>query len=433
MRAGSFVLAFALLASATNVLPSRAANGALAQGALAHGGAYLVERDPGVAQAAVELWFRAPSNGYDASTPGIAQLAAVAVAAVPLAAGRSLVDFLQAVGGRFSVNVYPDMVAVSATVPASAARRTIATMTAAYFAPTVSDESLKSAQQDAAVLGIERKYSATLAIHDLVFQQLFAGGPAHQSPLPESDAQITAVSSGAVDAFAKRAFRASNALLAVAGNVDLSAIDAVTDGTGGTMDPPYDSRLASSPQDISQNGSVDGIGLAWAGPPIVDEKAATAMDFINDYLFRDDSGTLQRTLDAAGSSTALSGQFVTLHDPGVMVVTISGPNADAARTSVLAAIASLDRPMDAPTFAAAQQAFVYHCLSDAQTPQAAADNLGWYGTQGNAAYAPGIPDGTYVRDALALDSDYVAGIVRRYLKTPVVVRLVTATAKGSAS
>ncbi|HEY5258507.1 MAG TPA: hypothetical protein VIJ12_09045 [Candidatus Baltobacteraceae bacterium] len=431
MRAGCIALAFALLASALGALPARAADATLLQGALPHGGTYFLQRDPEVAGAAVELWFRAPSDGYDGATPGIAQLAAVSVAAVPLAAGRSLIDFLHSVGGRFFVAVYPDMVSVSAMVPASAARRTIATMTAAYFAPTVNQNALTIAQRDEALLAIERKYSSELALHDVAFQQLFSSGPAHRSPLADSTAPAAAPSLDAIGAFARRAFRGSNALLSVAGNVDVAAFDAVTDGDGpNAIDPPYDSPVDPTPQDLSQTGSVDGIGLAWSGPPISDEKAATALDFVNDYLFDDGTGTLQR--DAASSSTQLTGQFVTLHEPGVMIVTISGPNADAARLRVLAAIAALGQPLDSATFAAAQRAFVYHTLSKSQPLEAAADNVGWYAAQDDAAYAPGNPDGTYLRDARSLDPAYVARIVRTFLKTPIVVRLATA-ANGSPS
>jgi predicted Zn-dependent peptidase len=253
--------------------------------------------------------------------------------------------------------------------------------------------------------------------------------------MPQSASQLSSVPSSAVVAFAQRAFRSSNALLVLTGNVDASAVAAVTDGTPGQMDAPYDSTIAPSPQSVSQNGNVDGIGLAWSGPPITDEKAATAMDFINDYLFRDGTGTVQRALDDAGSSTELAGQFVTMHGPGVMFITIAGADSEKTRASVLAAVDAMSRPLSASTFAAARQSFVYHMFSDAQTPQAAADNLGWYASEGNAAYAPAVPGGDYLQAVAALNPDYVASVARQYLKTPIVVRLVTAAgaAKGTAS
>ena len=71
-------------------------------------------------------------------------------------------------------------------------------------------------------------------------------------------------------------------------------------------------------------GAIDGLGLAWIGPPISDQKAATALDFVADYLFREQTGVVVKALDAKPSDALVVGQFITLHDPGIMVVTIGG-------------------------------------------------------------------------------------------------------------
>ena len=121
------------------------------------------------------------------------------------------------------------------------------------------------------------------------------------------------------------------------------------------------------------------------------------------------------------------GQFVTLHDPGVMVVTIGGDHEKQTEQKVLAALGQLAQPMDPQTFDAAREAFLYHVATDTQTPQERADNLGWYTVEGNLQYAPGIADGNYAKAARDLDPQYVADVVRRYLHNPVVVDLVAAS------
>ncbi len=41
------------------------------------------------------------------------------------------------------------------------------------------------------------------------------------------------------------------------------------------------------------------------------------MDFVADYLFRDETGVVSRALDREQTRRrTLSGQFITLHDPG---------------------------------------------------------------------------------------------------------------------
>lgn len=402
-------------------------------GSLPRGGTYVIYPDTTIGSAAVSLWFRAPGAGYDDRTPGIANLAATAAAVAPLASGRSLYALVHSLGGDLNIEVYPDIVGVEAIVPAAVTSRVVAAITAAYFAPAVDDTAVKTARANAAVLGVQQRYEADTTLHDLLFKQIFANGPAHYPPLPSTVSELTNVSTAQIGDFAKRAFRSQNAMLVMTGNVDPSSINAVTDGSGqGQSDPPIDSPIASSPAAASITGAVGGIGLAWIGPPIADQKAATALDFIADYLFREDTGTVTHALDRGASDASIAGQFITLHDPGVMLVTIAGDREDGARDRVLAAIAALQQPLDPQTFAGAREAFLYHVASDTQTPQERADNLGWYGAEGNLSYAPGILDGSYVASVRSLDPAYVAGIVRRYLQGPIIVNLNAATPQAPA-
>jgi predicted Zn-dependent peptidase len=403
-------------------------------GSLPRGGSYVFYPDTTVGTAAIGLWFRAPGAGYDDATPGIANLAATAAAVAPLASGKSLYALVHTVGGELNIEVYPDIIGIGAVIPASASRRVVAAMTAAYFAPTVDDAAVKTARANAAVLGVQQRYESDTMLHDLLFKQIFVSGPAHYPTLPTTVAQLTSISTTQIRAFAKRAFRAENSVLTLTGNVDLSSVTAVTDGSGpGAMDSPYDSRLSGSFVSTTASGAVDGLGLAWIGPPIADEKAATALDFVADYLFREQTGVVSKVLDQSQSDALVIGQFITLHDPGVMVVTIGGSHEKQTEQHVLDALQALDQPMDARTFAAAREAFLYHVAADTQTPQERADNLGWYSVEGDVQYAPGIVNGNYERVARALDPQYVAEVVRRYLRNPVVVNLTAAPPQKESS
>lgn len=427
MRRAAFAAAILAVASLC-VAPYRSAAAMQELSPLPRGGSYVLDPDPTVGTAAIGLWFRAPGAGYDNATPGISNLAATAAAVAPLASGRSLYKLVHTLGGELNIQVYPDIVGIAAIVPASAARRVVAALTAAYFAPTVDETSVKTARANAAVLGVQQRYESDTTLHDLLFGQIFASGPEHYAPLPTTVTQLTSISTAQVSDFAKRAFRAENGVLTLTGNVDASSVAAVTDGTGGgSMDRPIDSTLAAVPASATSTGAVDGVGLAWVGPPITDEKAATALDFVADYLFREQTGVVTKALDQGKSDALVIGQFITLHDPGVMLVTIGGDHEKQAEQRVLDALTTLQQPMDRQTFEAAREAFLYHVAADTQTPQQRADNLGWYSVEGNLEYAPGIGNGSYERAARTLDPQYVADIVRRYLGKPVVVDLVATT------
>lgn len=395
--------------------------------------AYLLAPDPTLSQAAIDVWFRAPGAGYENETPGIARLSATAAAAARLESGVSLADFVKRVGGRLTINVYPDIVGISISVPASAARRTVAALSAAYFQPAIDDAALKIAQRDVAMLAVSRKYLSDDLLHDALFARLFSSGAAHYPPLPDSVPDVTRIALSDVQAFAKSAFRSSNATITLAGAVDRSLLDAVAAGkSSGGLDEPVRASVANAPATSSTiTGNVSGVGIAWAGPPIADERAATAMDFIADYLFRDGTGTIAKPL--ALSDTYVNGQFITLHDPGVMLVTIGGTDAKAQGAKVVDAINALAKPMDSSTFNAAREAFLYHIAAETQLPIQQADNLGWYAAEGNASYAPSVAASTYWAAASALDPEFVASVVRKYLSKPVVVNLTAAPAKGSST
>lgn len=424
-------LAAAALALMLAPLAASAA-GEPSTGTLPHGGNYTIYRDTTLASAAIDLWFRAPGAGYDAASPGISRLAATAAAAVTLESGKSLVSLIRGTGGRVAINVYPDLVDISASVPATAARRVVAAMSAAYFSPAIDDDALKVARTDVAVLSAQEHYAPDDLLHDALFAQLFASGPAHFAPIPADLADLKAITLEQVRAFAKRAFRSANATFALAGNVDATLLSAVTAGAAGAPDAPIVSTLASAPAGRTIDAAVSGEGLAWTGPPIADERAATALDFVADYLFRDETGVVSKALDPTGDAY-VNGQFITLHDPGVMLVTIGGSKPAGVETQVLSAIAKLSEPLDGASFAAAREAFLYHLASDAQLPTQQADNLGWYWAEGNASYAPSDESSSYWKAARSLDPQFVASIVKKYLAHPVVVRLITTASKEPTS
>ncbi len=412
---------------------SASATPAVQSGALAHGGTYFISVDSAAPVAAVDLWFRAPDDGYDGQTPGLARVAATAAAAAKLASGKTLAEMVTQAGGRLSIEVFPDVVEVGVVVPTSAARRVLASLTAAYFAPGIDDAALHAALTDATVLAVQQQYEADLLAHDLLFARMFASKPANEPPIPLSLTAISHVTLDETKTFAQRAFRASNAFLTLAGDVDPSVLSVVTDGDGaGAPEPPIDATPVSPvPAPSTQPGAEPVVGIAWVGPPISDERAATALDFVADYLFRPNFGLVWRAVDRSGARVDVRGQFVTLHSPGVMLVTLEGSDGESTQTQVLQAVSALRQPMDSAAFAAAREAFIYHLNSDTQAPDEQADMLGWYAAEGAASYAPGGDE--YDRVARSLDPDFIAATVRRYLASPVVVRIVVGASQGGTS
>ena len=404
-------------------------------GRLAVGGTYIVRPLDGPPVAAVELWYRAPSTGFGPSPmTGLARLAAQVVAASKPIVGDSLGKTVADLGGRLSIDVYSDSVSIAATVPADSARDVIKQMTTAYFAPVVTDDGYRSAQRDVAQEALVASFDPETVARNALFAQLFSSGPQHYPEIGTAKG-IAAISESDVRSFAVRAFRSQNAVLVVSGAVDASIGEAAATGRASSDDraePPAVPVVAPAPAPVTESFTEPALGYGWVGPAIGDEAAATAMDFIADYLFRPDAGYVSRQIQEEYPQALVTGQFITLHDPGVMFVVCSGKQIEPLKRVIDAGVEKVQEPMSEDAFASALRAFKYHLLSDLQTPSQMADNFGWYSVEGNPEYAPGAngDDGAYFKRANALTPEFVASVARRYLgKEPAVASLAPPTEK----
>jgi predicted Zn-dependent peptidase len=391
-------------------------------------GTVIVESASGAPVAAVELWYRAPSVGFGPKPiPSLARVAAQTVAGSRPIVGDSLGEAVNRVGGKLAITTYGNSVSISALVPADSARAIVKSMTIAYFSPVVTDAGFKAATGEVATDALFASFDPQTIVRDAVFAQLFVSGPQHYPALGAAK-DIASIPIESVRSFAVRAFRAQNAVLVISGSVDSSVAAAASKGrpsgetadTASTPEPASASELAGPSTPVSKPFEEPGGGYAWVGPPIADERSATAMDFLADYLFRPGSGTVSRDVAARFPNALVSGQFVTLHDPGVLFVSFSGAPVDGLRDSVDRGVAMVRKPLDPALFSRAVEAFEYHLLSDLQTPTELADNFGWYAVEGNLEYAPGANGaaGAYFRAAASLTPEFVAQLAQKYLDKP---------------
>jgi predicted Zn-dependent peptidase len=390
-------------------------------GTLAGGGTYLVRPTAGANVAAIALWYRAPSSGFDSTAvPGLGRVAASAIAASQPVTGTSLAQFVRQTGGRISVTAYPESIAVSVLVPADRAGSAVRALTRSFFAPVLTDAGLGLARRSVLQDGSIRAQSPDAIITDAIYAALFSAGPAKIPPFGVS-AGFASLTLDNVRTYAERAFRPGNAVLVVTGAVDPSVLASALPGREGAKagaESAVPETLTANIAPVRAAGSERGFGLGWAGPPIGSEREATAFDFIADYLFYPEAGTLQRAVRDTGAT--LTGTFVTFHDPGVFLMTASGGDQAAVHTAVDAALRAIREPMSRAAFDAARRTFVYHILSDSGTAQTLADTYGWYAVEGNPEYAPGEggPAGRYLAAAAALTPEFVAATAAKYLDRP---------------
>jgi predicted Zn-dependent peptidase len=101
-------------------------------------------------------------------------------------------------------------------------------------------------------------------------------------------------------------------------------------------------------------------------------------------------------------------------------MTSTGGDQVAVRSAVDTALLAIRRPLAPAAFEAARRQFVYHILSDDETPSALADTYGWYAVEGNPGYAPGEggATGRYLAAAAALTPEFVAATAAKYLDRP---------------
>ncbi|HTJ27394.1 MAG TPA: insulinase family protein [Candidatus Limnocylindria bacterium] len=388
---------------------------------------YAVFPDPAQPAAAIALWYRAPSSGFEGTpVPGFSRLAAATVAASAPITGTPLGRLVAGFGGRLTVAAYPDSVSVTALVPPDRVAQTLRALTGDYFAPVTTQAGFELAQQDVGQDSLYRSYDPEEAIEDALGSSLFGQGPLHDGVMGSPDG-YRAATLDRIKAFAERAFRPSNAILVLSGNVDPAALSAVATREGASQqgaERPIVQQPLRIPSPVSRHGNASGIGLGWVGPPIADESSATALDFISDALFAPDSGSIQKVI--GNRRATVSGRFVTFHDPGIFLVTISGQDAAAVRPLVERALADAAKPMAPAAFAAARAGFIYRMLADLETPDQTAETFGWYSVEGNAAYAPAgnLDRSLYFKNVAALTPKSVAATVARYLGvSPAVVTL----------
>ncbi|MEA2721832.1 MAG: Peptidase inactive domain [Candidatus Eremiobacteraeota bacterium] len=397
-----------------------------ASGVLPSGVAYTLRPDPAQPVAAVALWYRAPAGGFGTTAvPGLSRLAAATVTASTPITGTPLAQLVERWGGRISVAAYPDSVAITVLVPADHTVQTVRAMTGSFFAPVVAADGLLVAQRYATEDAIYRSLAPD-AIEDALGTALFADGPLHDGTIG-SARTVADIKLDRVRSFAERAFRPANAILVLTGNVDRSVLSSVASRAGATQSTaeaaaPQTPRAAPPP--LEREGNLVGTGLGWVGPPITAEADATALDFLADVLFAPKTGTVSKALGTRKAT--VTGKFVTYHDPGVFLVTITGDDAAAARPIVEKAIADAAKPLSAAAFAAARAGFTYRILGQLATPADAADTYGWYTVEGDAAYAPaeGGIQGRYFTLAASLTPATVAQTAAKYLTpAPAVVTM----------
>ncbi len=388
-------------------------------GTLPSGLTYQLRPDPAQPGAAVALWYRAPAAGFGPRPqPGIARLAAATVAGSTPVTGTPLSRVIEHFGGRITVAAYADSVTITALVPPERVADTVRAMTAGYFAPVLSAQGLGQAQQELADDAVYRSFDVQQSLEDLLGESLFAAGPLHDGVVG-TPSGYRGLTLSQVRAYAERAFRPANAILVLTGDVGAAALGAVATRVGASpgVEPPAAEMPRPAPAPLRRTGNVAGIGLGWIGPPIADEAAATALDFVADALFAPGSGSVAKAIGARKAT--VSGKFVTYHDPGLFVVTISGDDAAAVRPLVEAAVAAATTPLAGPAFAQARAGFTYRILASNETPTDLASVYGWYTVEGNPGYAPAeAAGGRYFGLAAGLTPAAVAQTVARYLGPP---------------
>ncbi len=284
-------------------------------------GTAVLQAASGAPVASLELWFRAPSTGFGKEpVVSLARLAAQAVAASKPIVGDSLGEAVSAVGGKLAITVYGDSVAVSALVPANAATAIAKAMTVAYFSPVLTADGLKAAARDVEADAVVAAYDPDVVgpqrhLRAAVLRRAAAlSGPRHRQGNRRDHVRRRAeLRHPRLPRAERRPLRRRGRRRPRCWHPFRAGAPAAADAAA---EAPVASTPATAPAPVTKPFDAAACGFGWAGPPIADERAATTMDFIADYLFRSETGVVARAVAAKFPSASLSGQFVTLNDPG---------------------------------------------------------------------------------------------------------------------
>lgn len=392
-------------------------------------GLTVVARKAGAAPVvALEVWIRCPSNDYDSSRPGIARLAALALLDEKSATSLSLRDATRIAGGQIAISVYYESTEIAILAPSYAAPALLDKLSATVGHAYVDQAAFDSARTRLAAGQVAATEVVDQQLRDALFAQMFASGPLHDSTYGNPKA-LRAMTLQDITRFLGRAYVPASEVVVMVGDQDQNDVMkhvAAFTASGGAQPMP-DSQPApqsGAPFGVrsDQATTVGGVGLGWVGPPIEDERAATAMDFLSDYLTHAGDGVLVKTLAGLDSGADFTGQFITLRKPGVFFLTASSQKLDPATlpgTIRDAMQAAIGHQLSKSDFDRARDAYVTHLLRDMQTDEGLADNYGWYFSQGALAYSPSGADmalsGDYFARVSSLTPDYVYSVAKKYL------------------
>ncbi|HLW38651.1 MAG TPA: insulinase family protein [Candidatus Eremiobacteraceae bacterium] len=388
--------------------------------------------------AALEIWIRCPATGYGPSRPGIARLAALALLEQK-SGDATLREQVRRAGAQIGVSVYHEGTEIAILSPSYLAPAMLDKLTAQILHPKVDRNAYLAARQRLAAQQVAAIEVPDQLLRDALFERIFASGPLHE-PTYGNTQTLAGLTLDDVNRFLARAYVPRSEIVIAAGRVDGSDVSrrvaASAPPAAGNSEPIPDSVVAgsagSAPATLhSSPAGAAGVAIGWVGPPIADEQAATAMDFLSDYLTHPASGVVSQAVDNLDASAKFNGQFITLRSPGVFFISVSGNalDPDAALGTIRDAVKKvLAGQLSKNDFERALTAFRTHLLRDLQTPQEVADNYGWYFTQGATSYSPSATDaqlaGDYFAQVQSLTPAYVFAVAKRYLSTtPTVVLL----------
>lgn len=391
-------------------------------------GLTVIARQAGVAPVtALEVWIRCPANDYDGSKPGIARLTALAVIEQKIVGG-SLRDDVRKAGAQVAVSVYQESTEFTILAPSYIAPSLLDKLTAAVLHPRVDQAAFDAARTRLAAGQVAASEVVDQLLRDALFTQMFAAGPLHDSTYG-NPTSLRNLKLSDVTGFIDRAYVPGSEIVVAVGHQNqadtIKHVGAVAPSPASPQPMPNSTLAPASNVPLalqSNQTSSSGVALGWVGPPIADERAATAMDFLSDYLTHPGDGVLSKTVSGLDQAADFNGQFITLRNPGVFFMTAASRQVDpAVLQNILrdAMRTAVGHEFSKAEFDHARDAFVTHLLRDMQTSETLADNYGWYFAQGALPYSPSVAgvslSGDYFGQVDSLSPDYVYSIAKKYL------------------